>query len=299
MFTTSHTRGKIAPTVPSPTRASANNNNNNDSINKPQHFSSSSSNASSSSSHTDSIHERLSVLHQEVASHKSRKSNQEKASLAQCDTALRSFKVQFHDIEERIALQAADHRGELALLDSFIREALSKVEQTLTADSDQQYEIFNENAAIVDDKVRSLERVVFEGEGIQSEEEQMGAVRKEMSAAVEAARLLCEEEQEYANEELAELIEPVRMKTRALTEMSELEFRAIERVVEDTRAQLLGLTAPPGPRLESKKKDIAKGLKEVREGLVDIRQDREITFATLYDAVTQLSNEMLQRAKSK
>lgn len=297
MFTTTNTRSTAKqqqPAAPSPARTTSNNN-------KLHHSTSSSvsSSAASSSSHADSVQERLSIVQQEVASHKSRKSNQERASLAQCETALKSFKTQFHDIEERIALQAADHRGELALLENFIREALAKVEQTLTADSDHQYEIFNENAEIVEEKVRSLERIVFEGEGMQSEEEQMGAIRREMSAAVEAARLLCEEEEDYANQELAEMIDPAKMKTRGLTELAEIEFRAIERVVEDTRAQLLALAAPPGPRLEAKKKDIAKALKEVREGLVDVRQDRELTFATLYDAMTQLSNEMLQRANSR
>jgi hypothetical protein len=257
----------------------------------------------SSSQHAESLHERLSVVHQEVQSHKSRKSNQQRASLEECIHTLHGFKIQFHDIEERIALQATDHRGELNLLENFIREALFKVEQTIIADSDRQYELFAENISVVEEKIREIEVTVFNsttGGLLHSEEEQIGMIRQEMTAAVEAARLLCEVEEDTADQELAELIEPGKMKIRNLAELADIEFRAVERIVEDSRGQLLALTAPPGgsttTRLEQKQREIAKGLKEIRQGLQTIRQERELTFATLYDAMTQLSNEMIKRA---
>lgn len=265
-----------------------------------QHFSTSASSSRASeaslSSHAESIQERLSIVQQEVKSHKSRKSDQQRSSLLQCQEALGNFKVQFHDIEERIALQASDHRSEINLLENFIREALAKVEQTIQGDSDQQYEIFSQSAVVVEDKVKALERLVFSGDGVTSEEEQIGAVRREMNAAVEAARLLCEEEEEVANDELSELIDPAKMKTKNLGEISEIEFKAIERLVEDTRAQLLSLTAPAGARLEARQKEAVRALKEVRQGLIRYREDRELTFATLYDAMTELSKEMIKKA---
>jgi hypothetical protein len=256
----------------------------------------------SSFSHAESLHERLSIVHQEVQSHKSRKSNQQRASLEECTETLHGFKVQFHDIEERIALQATDHRAELNLLENFIREALFKVEQTIMTDSDQQYELFAENITVVEEKIREIESTVFNsttGGLITSEEEQIGMIRQEMSAAVEAARLLSENEEDLADQELAELIEPSKMKIRNLIELADIEFRAVERIVEDSRAHLLSLTAPPGARLEMKEREIAKGLKEIRQGIQNIRQDRELTFATLYDAMTQLSNEMIKKAADR
>src|SRR4051812_37914673 len=99
---------------------------------------------SESSSHAESIHERLSVVHQEMASHRTRQSRRDQTSLTQCADALSAHREHFHDVEERIALQAADHRSELNLLENFIREALFKVEQRLIGDADQQFDVFAE-----------------------------------------------------------------------------------------------------------------------------------------------------------
>jgi hypothetical protein len=254
--------------------------------------------SSSVPSHADSLHDRLSVVQQELASRRSQISKRERVTANQCVDALTAIRSQYHDIEERIALQSSDHRAELNLLDTFIREALFKVESGIGADDDNQHAIFTESVQIVEQKVGEIERDMLQGDGVTSEEEQLGAVRAEMSTAVEAARSLCEAEEEQAARDLAELIDPNHLKIRNLMELCNSETKQVERVVEDTRAQLLQLAAPPQSRLEMKQREIARGLREIKQGLGTLKQEREMTFATLYDAMTQLGQELIKKLEA-
>jgi hypothetical protein len=252
------------------------------------------------SSHAESIQDRLSVVQQEIASRRSKQSEQQRFTATQCTDALSAIREQFHDLEERIAIQASDHRAELSLLENFVREALFRVEQKITGDLESQLDLFEENTQIVDEKIREIEQVVFQGGGREasSEEEQLGAVRREMNTAVEAARGLCEAEEDQAKRDLAELIEPNHARIRNLMDIMDAETRAVDRVVEDARAQLLQLAAPPQSRLEAKEKEIARGLKTLKTGLTQLRSDREMTFAMLYDSLTKLSQELIRKLEA-
>ena len=251
---------------------------------------------SETSSHAESISERLSVVQHELLSHRSRKGDRDRMSLEMCADALRVCTSEYHDLEERIALQASEHRSELGLVDSFVREALFRVEQRISNDSDTQFEFLTEQTAVVNEKVKQLERVVVAGEGVQTEEEQIGMIRNEMNATTEAARQLCEDEELCAKRDLADLVDPASLKIRNVSELANIESRGVDRVIEDTRAQLLALAAPAGGhRLEPKQREIAQALQELKRAMRDAQIEREQSFATLYGAMTDLSREVLRQ----